>query len=74
MKELLDAIANSREQPRHIEPWFWDLVESDQKRQLLASCARDGFQKAGTSMLLADGNSTLDQFVKEAPDAKASSS
>jgi len=74
MKELLDAIANSREQLPHIEPWFWKLVEGGQERQLLVDCAMDGFQKAGTFMLLADGKFTLDQLVKDAPNAKASSS
>lgn len=74
MKELLDAIANSREQLRHIESWLWNLVDSDQKRQLLVNCAIDGFQQAGIFVLLADGKFTLDQLVKEAPDAKRSKS
>lgn len=74
MKELLDTISNSREQLQQVEPWFWDLVESDQKRQLLVKCAIEGLQKAGIFSLLADGNCTLGQLVKGAPDAKNSNS
>jgi hypothetical protein len=70
MKELLDAISNSREQLQHIEPWFWNLVENDQKRQLLVECAVEGFQKAGIYTLLEDGVFTIDQLVKTAPNAK----
>ena len=70
MKDLLDAIANNHGQLQHIETWFWDLVESDQKRQLLVNCAIDGFQKAGVFDLLADGKFTLDQLVKKAPNAR----
>jgi hypothetical protein len=72
MKEILEAIANSRDQLQHIEAWFWDLVGSDQKRQLLVECAIDGFQKAGIFMLLAEGRFTLDQLVDKAPNAKTS--
>lgn len=70
MKELLDAIANSRERLQHIEPWIWDLVESDQKRQLLVKYAIDGLQEAGIFTLLADGKFTLDRHVKKAPNAR----
>ena len=72
MTELLDAFSNSRERLQHIETWFWDLVESEHKRQLLVECAIDGFEKAGIFMLLADGRFTLDQLVKKAPNAKNS--
>lgn len=70
MKELLNAISNSRGHLQVIETWFWDLVESDRKRQLLVDCAIDGFQKAGMFDLLADGKFTLDQLVKKAPNAR----
>lgn len=73
MKELLDAMSKSREQLQHIETWFWDLVESDRKRQLLVDCAVEGFEKAGVFTLLADGNFTLGQLVKKAPHAKTTS-
>ena len=67
MKELLDAISRSREQLQLIQPWFWNLVETDQKRQLIVECAVEGFQKAGVYPLLEDGVFTIDQLVKSAP-------
>ena len=67
MRELLDAIFNSRERLQHIETWFWDLVENDEKRQLVIECAVEGFQKAGVYTLLEDGVFTIDQLIKSAP-------
>lgn len=72
MKELLDTMSESRGQLQHIETWFWDLVESDHKRQLLVECAVDGFEKAGIFSLLADGKFTLAQLIKSAPNARKS--
>lgn len=67
MKELLDAISRSRGQLPLIQPWFWNLVETDQERQLVIECAVEGFQKAGVYTLLEDGVFTIDQLVKSAP-------
>jgi hypothetical protein len=74
MKKLLDTISNNRGKLKHVATWFWDLVETDQKRQLLVQCAIDGFQKAGMFSILAHGRFTLDQLVKRVPNAKSSES
>jgi len=70
MKQLLEAISETREQLQCIRPWFWDLVKSEEKRQILVDCAIVGFQKAGSYAILEDGACTLGQLVKKAQSAK----
>jgi len=70
MKEILDAISCDREQLQHIKPWFWNLVGTDLKRQLVVECAIEGFQKAGLYTILEGGVFTIDEVVKRAPNAK----
>ena len=70
MKEILDAISCDREQLQHIKPWFWNLVDTDLKRQLVVECAIEGFQKAGLYTILEGGVFTIDEVVKRAPNAK----
>jgi hypothetical protein len=74
VKKLLDTISNNRGKLKHVATWFWDLVETDQKRQLLVQCAIDGFRKAGIFSIIAHGRFTFDQLVKSAPNAKSSES
>ena len=70
MKQLLVAISDNREHLQCIRTWFWDLVESEEKRQMLVGCATEGFHKAGSYALLQDGAFTLDHLVKKAQAAK----
>lgn len=70
MEELLDATVDYRGELQNVETWFWDLTESNRKRQLLVECAIEGFEKAGNFTLLADGMFTLDQIVEIAPNAE----
>jgi hypothetical protein len=69
MKQILDTVCNDRQQLPNIGLWFWNLVETDQRRIIMVDSAVEGFKKAGTFELLRNGEFTLDQLVKKAPSA-----